>query len=150
MVTLDRRLSRLDLSFSQYLVLVRLWRSHPEPLTQTTLRTDLALERSSISTLLAGMERSGLVARAEDPLDARRLIVSLTSAGRDRELPVRQVIDAYEHELLGDLEKQEQAALQALLVSLWDRARHLRSAEDAEAGAEAGHAEGIAAATNYS
>lgn len=102
-VVLDRSLAPLGISFSQYLVLVRLWRAHPRPLSQAFLVRDLALERSSLSTLLTSLERSGLVVRTQDGTDRRRRKVALTPAGSELESPVLEVLDGIEGTLVSAL-----------------------------------------------
>lgn len=128
-VVLDRRLSTLGLSFSQYLVMVRLWRAAPAPLSQAGLAAELALERSSVSTLLAGMERVGLVVRSTDPGDRRRRLVALTAPGADLEVPVRHVIDRCEADLLASFEQSERDVLKATLARLLAEVGQLRAAD---------------------
>lgn len=129
-VGLGRRLTALGVGFGQYLVLVRLWRSSPAPLTQADLVADLAVERSSMSTLLRSMERSGLVHRCTDPVDRRRLVVSLTEHASALELPVLRLVDAYEKDLVGAMARTELAALYRTLEQLQQRAFVLRTQVD--------------------
>jgi DNA-binding MarR family transcriptional regulator len=125
-VGLGRRLSSLDLGFGEYLVLVRLWRAAPAAIAQADLVIDLAVERSSMSTLLASLEGAGLVQRAPDPTDRRRLLVALTEHGHALELPVLQIVDDYESELLKTLPSDELSVLRDALDRLQDRAMALR------------------------
>jgi DNA-binding MarR family transcriptional regulator len=123
-VVLDRSLAPLGISFSQYLVLVRLWRAHPRPLSQAFLVRDLALERSSLSTLLASLERSGLVVRTQDGADRRRRRVALTPAGSALETSVLEVLDEIEGALVSALDDRKR--FRDELAGLLDRADTLR------------------------
>ncbi len=44
----------------------------------------MRLDSGTLSPLLKRMEAAGLVGRARDPEDERRVLVSVTAAGRDR------------------------------------------------------------------
>ena len=125
-IGLGRRFRDLDLTFAQYLVLVRLWRAAPSPLAQRDLALDLAIERSSMSTLLVSLERSGLVERHVDANDGRRLLVELTDKGQLLERPVLEAVDVYEAQLLAALGPDALEPLQRALSHLHDAALALR------------------------
>lgn len=127
-VALDRRLSDIGLSFAQYLVLVRLWRAKPAPLSQSGLCIDLAIERSSLSILLQSLERAGLVRRQPEQDDRRRLTISLTAKGAALEAPVLEIVDAFEEALLADFTPAGRDELRAALEVLQGRAHLLREA----------------------
>lgn len=127
-VALDRRLGDIGLSFSQYLVLVRLWRARPAPLSQSGLCVDLAIERSSLTILLQSLERAGLVKRRPEPDDRRRLVISLTARGAALEAPVLEIVDAFEEALLADFTPTARDELRAALEVLQGRAHLLREA----------------------
>jgi DNA-binding MarR family transcriptional regulator len=69
-----------DLSPEQWIVLVRLWENDGR--TQTELGVSTYRDRPTMSRILAGMERRGLVRRKTDPDHARVLRVHLTARGR--------------------------------------------------------------------
>lgn len=125
-IALDRRLRRYGLSLAQYLVIVRLWRAEPTPVSQAALAADLELERSSISALVTSLERAGLVVRTTDEHDARRRLVHLAPDGTRLEGPVFELIAEYERDLLAVLQPGERADLEAVLERVLDRARWLR------------------------
>ena len=54
------------------------------PLTVGRLGELMQLDSGTLSPLLKRMEAAGLVGRARDPEDERRVLVSVTAAGRDR------------------------------------------------------------------
>jgi DNA-binding MarR family transcriptional regulator len=133
-VGLGRRLDDAGLTFAQYLVLVRLWRAAPAPLVQAELALELAVERSSVSTLLASLEDEGLVTRSPDPADGRRLLVQLTGRGRALELPVLGIVDEYEAELVHGFSPDQLEELARGLEKLQERALRLRVVSSADMG----------------
>lgn len=124
-VSLDRRLAKFDLSFAQYVVMVRLWRAAPEPLSQSALAVDLELGRSSLSSLLGTLERAGFAERSSDAADGRRRLVSLTEHGQQMEAAVLEVIDRYEGEVLSGLTDADVQFLRKLLTEVHTHARRL-------------------------
>ena len=76
-------LSRLGVTYPQYLVLLVLWEKDGQPVNDIARR--LVLETNTVTPLLKRMEREGLVHRAPGGQDSRQVIVSLTNKGRDLE-----------------------------------------------------------------
>jgi DNA-binding MarR family transcriptional regulator len=70
-----------DLTLSQASVLVRLERDGPS--TPGALATLEQITPQSIGAILAALQESGLVSRSGDPSDGRRVLVSITGAGRE-------------------------------------------------------------------
>lgn len=68
------------LSYPQYLVMIVLGQS--EPLAVKDIGASLRLDSGTLSPLLKRLEGAGLVTRARDVGDERRVRVSLTAAGR--------------------------------------------------------------------
>jgi DNA-binding MarR family transcriptional regulator len=75
-------LSEHGLSYPQYIALMTV--GEHGPLTVGRLGELMQLDSGTLSPLLKRMEAAGLVRRARDPEDERRVLVSVTSAGRDR------------------------------------------------------------------
>lgn len=73
-------LERLGLTYPQYLVMLVLWES--SPLTVSELGTRLFLDSGTLTPLLKRMQASGWLLRERDAKDERRVIVSLSDAGR--------------------------------------------------------------------
>ena len=73
-------LAPLGLTYSRYLVLLALWER--EPASVGALCACLHLDVGTLSPLLKRMEQAGLVSRARDRNDDRRVIVALTPHGR--------------------------------------------------------------------
>ena len=73
-------LAPLGLTYSRYLVMLALWER--EPASVGALCACLHLDVGTLSPLLKRMEQAGLVARARDPDDDRKVMVALTPHGR--------------------------------------------------------------------
>jgi DNA-binding MarR family transcriptional regulator len=73
-------LERLGLTYPQYLVMLALWEA--EPLTVSDLGARLFLDSGTLTPLLKRMQASGWLQRARDAADERRVMVSLSEAGR--------------------------------------------------------------------
>jgi DNA-binding MarR family transcriptional regulator len=79
--TVDGELRRYDLTLSQRDVLLALY--EVGSLDQGALRDILGLEQSSVSRLVDGLVRRGLVALEPSPADRRVRIATLTDEGRE-------------------------------------------------------------------
>ena len=93
-----------ELSLPETAALARLDRSGPN--TSAELARVERISPQSMGATLAGLEARGLVARAADPQDGRRVILSLTEAGRDvlrdkRDARVQQLVQALASEFSG-------------------------------------------------
>jgi MarR family transcriptional regulator, organic hydroperoxide resistance regulator len=73
-------LGALGLTYPQYLVLLALWES--DAIGVGELGTRLCLDSGTLTPLLKRMEASGLLTRLRAADDERRVIVTLTAAGR--------------------------------------------------------------------
>ncbi|RRN65101.1 MarR family winged helix-turn-helix transcriptional regulator [Caulobacter sp. 602-1] len=73
-------LDALGLTYPQYLAMLVLWEASPR--TVGALGDALDLDSSTLTPLLKRLEAGGLVERARDPEDERRVIVALTDKGR--------------------------------------------------------------------
>jgi DNA-binding MarR family transcriptional regulator len=73
-------LGELGLTYPQYLVMLVLWET--DKLTVSALGERLTLDSGTLTPLLKRLEVVGFVARARDDEDERRVLVSLTDAGR--------------------------------------------------------------------
>jgi DNA-binding MarR family transcriptional regulator len=82
---LVRRLKQVhvdgDLTLSQASVLVRLERDGPA--TPGVLAAGEQITPQSMGAILAVLEDNGLVSRRGDPTDGRRVVMSITAAGRE-------------------------------------------------------------------
>jgi DNA-binding MarR family transcriptional regulator len=71
-----------DLTPSQTAVLTRLWKEGPS--SASALAAAEQMRPQSMATILAALDRHGLIRRAADPNDGRRQVISLTATGRRR------------------------------------------------------------------
>jgi DNA-binding MarR family transcriptional regulator len=78
-------LRELDLTYSQYLVLLVVWEwariEHPHP-TVHELGERLDLDSGTLTPLLKRLEAKGLIARERSSSDERELFVHITAEGR--------------------------------------------------------------------
>jgi DNA-binding MarR family transcriptional regulator len=81
----------------------------------TALADSEVVAQPSMTTLVSRLERDGLVERADDPADARAVLVRLTHRGRERLEARRRRRTARLQEQLSALDADECAALAAAL-----------------------------------
>jgi DNA-binding MarR family transcriptional regulator len=120
------KLSPLGISYAQAVALVRLYRSATGTLAQTDMIESLAVSRASGTLVLSQLEARGLVQRSADPADARRLVIELTEAGRDLELPVHAVLEAVESVIRRSLDPVEVAASFDVIRRMFDDIKRYR------------------------
>jgi DNA-binding MarR family transcriptional regulator len=123
------KLSPLGVSYAQAVVLVRLYRSTAGTVAQTDMIESLAVSRASGTLVLSQLEARGLVSRTADRSDARRLVIELTDAGRDLELPVHAVLEEVESVIRRSLGPDEMADSFDVVRRMFDdikRYRHTR------------------------
>lgn len=82
-------LDRLGLTYPQYLVMLALWERDGQMVS--ALGERLYLDSGTLTPLLKRMEAAGLLGRERDRADERRVVVSLTKAGRDLKEAARDV-----------------------------------------------------------
>jgi DNA-binding MarR family transcriptional regulator len=113
---LRRRLRRVsvpgDLTFGEIAALGRLERCGPA--TAADLARKEQISPQSMGATLAGLENTGLVARGADPLDGRRVVLSVTDAGL-RALATRR--EARVEQLAGALSKFTKTELRQILAA---------------------------------
>lgn len=96
---LTRRLSErgLDITVEQFKVMMYLWR-HTQP-TQQEIADFIGKDKTSITRLLGGLEKRGLISRVQCPTDKRNNRVIITPLGSQLETPVREVVDQATYEI---------------------------------------------------
>ncbi len=83
-------LTKLGITYPQYLVMMVLWEKDEQPVNDIAHR--LMLETNTVTPLLQRMERMGLISRRKGEHDKRQQIVSLTEAGRAMEQQAYDII----------------------------------------------------------
>ena len=106
---LREELARHDITFSQFQHLWQLWRS--DGLAQVELSRRIGIETASSTAAIDQLEKRGLIARARDPADRRRINVTLTHAGRALEQPLTERAAAVNALARRGLSKREVARL---------------------------------------
>jgi DNA-binding MarR family transcriptional regulator len=109
-------MSSTGLSLARAKVLMRL--DTHGPMNQATLAGLLGFAPRSVTETVDGLERDGLVSRAEDPRDRRARIVALTAAGRDALDAAMIVRRKTMDEIFGVLSPAERAQFAALLTTI--------------------------------
>jgi DNA-binding MarR family transcriptional regulator len=82
-------LDALGLTYPQYLVMLVLWEADGRSVGELGRR--LYLDSGTLTPLLKRLEAAELVARTRDPADERRVVVTLTAAGRRLKTKAREV-----------------------------------------------------------
>lgn len=83
-------LSKLGITYPQYLVLMVLWEKDAQPVNDIAHR--LLLETNTVTPLLQRMEKMGIVSRRKGENDKRQQIVSLTEKGKSMEQQAFDII----------------------------------------------------------
>lgn len=109
-------LAGLEVNVRELGVLLLLDGREPESQQQAAAR--LGVDRTTMVTLLDGLEGKGLVARQADAGDRRRNVVGLTDDGRRALVEAKAASDEAERQLLRDLSPAESQHLRELLARL--------------------------------
>ncbi|MES1170455.1 MAG: MarR family transcriptional regulator [Leifsonia sp.] len=95
-----------------------LFRVEQEPASPGALAERERISPPSMNRTLNALEKAGLVTRSPDPDDARRVVVSITSAGRDLLTETRRLRTAWFSQRLAELTPDERAAFERLVPVL--------------------------------
>lgn len=88
------------------------------PLSQQDVADRLGVDRTTMVTLIDGLEDKELVVRRPDAEDRRRNVVVLTGAGQATMAEAAEAASAAEQRFLGKLSAAEAASLKAALLRL--------------------------------
>lgn len=124
-MALDSYLQQHDLLQGRWWVLILLMRESDYTTTPSTLADKAGVSRATMTGLLDGLEREGLVARIFDTRDRRRISIHLTPAGLaklDEVMP-----DYYQRvrHLMAPLDEAERQQFMALLTRIQAGAKTL-------------------------
>lgn len=106
-------LSESRLHVGQDLIMIELWKE--DGLSQRELVDKLLLEPSTLTRMLARMEKAGFVKRRPDERDARVFRVYLTEQGRSISGPVDRSWAALEEKALEGLTEEDKLVLRRVL-----------------------------------
>lgn len=106
-------LAEVGLHVGQEMVLIELWEQ--DGLRGGELASRLGVEPPTVTKMLRRLENCGLLARRQDPEDARSFQVFLTEEGRSLEDPVTHRWGRIEEKTLSGLDEEERDQLHRLL-----------------------------------
>lgn len=86
-----------------------------EYLTSTSIGKMLDIEKGSLTTLIDQLEEKGVVMRREDPGDRRKILISLSPAGRNE---MDKVMDFYTRKLNDFFQEVDPEELKRFIASL--------------------------------
>lgn len=112
---LAANLSRFGLSFARLGILAMLLSGGDAGMTPSGLADEGGITRATVTGLLDGLEKDGLVERIKHPDDRRVLYVHLTKKGRDLVAAARPTHLKRVASLLGSLTEPELQQLMALM-----------------------------------
>jgi DNA-binding MarR family transcriptional regulator len=95
-----------------------LFRLEAGPATPGQLADRERITPPSMNRTVNTLERAGLVSRQPDPDDARKVIVTITAAGRSLIVETRRLRTAWFTQRLAELTTEERAALEAVIPVL--------------------------------
>ncbi|MBB4931767.1 DNA-binding MarR family transcriptional regulator [Lipingzhangella halophila] len=90
------------------------------PMTQQELGQRLGIDRTTIVTVVDGLDRAGLLERRRSPTDRRAHLLTLTPAGRHTQQQGQHRVADAERALLGTLDETERRTLIDLLSRALD------------------------------
>lgn len=111
-------LERHGLHLGQEFYLAQLWRE--DGLSSTDLAARTGVSAPAVTKVVGVLDRSGLVRRERDPVDARLVRVWLTDAGRALREPVTAIWYDAERAYWGGLTDEARAALRKAVGALLD------------------------------
>lgn len=95
------------------------------PRTQRDLTEATLMDKVAVNRACKVLEQRGLIARAENENDGRSHLLELTGEGRAIHKEVMPLAKATERELFDGFDREEEAALRAMLVRMRTRAAAL-------------------------
>lgn len=115
---MSARLSRYGLSQGKFIILMLLFRNTGNHLTPSELADRAGVTRGTITGLVDGLQRDGLIERGTTNTDRRMVTVRLTAAGQQ---VLNELLPGYftrTSELLSELDQSERQTLVTLLNKL--------------------------------
>jgi DNA-binding MarR family transcriptional regulator len=82
-------LDKMGITYPQYLVLMVLWEN--DGVSVNDIAQKLILNTNTITPLLKRMEQQGIISRNRSELDERKVIVRLTTMGREMQLEAASI-----------------------------------------------------------
>lgn len=108
-------LSKLGLTYPQYLVMLVLWERDGR--TVGELGQELCLDSGTLSPLLRRLESLGLVDRTRNPQDERRVTITLTRQGRSLRRKAEAIPETLGHHLVDSAQEYQQLHAQLTQIA---------------------------------
>lgn len=112
----QQRLSSLDISVAEWLVLRVLW-SH-EPCSSTEVCEELVIDKGVMSRLSDRLEKRGLILRTKNQKDRRNYSLELTKKGKDLVPELVKIADENDIHFFGHLSKDQFTYIMNLLKDI--------------------------------
>ncbi|MBR6094795.1 MAG: MarR family transcriptional regulator [Lachnospiraceae bacterium] len=109
-------LDELDLTYTQYIVMMVLWEE--EKVNEKQLCETLCLKSNTVTPLLKKLESKGYIQKKKDPEDERNLVIKLSESGEKLKDKALSVPDKIACEL--NLSNEEAMTLYRILYKLLD------------------------------
>jgi len=100
-------LNGIDMTIEQFKVMVVLWKE--KSATQQTIADFVGKDKTSVTRLIAGLEKRSLITRAPDKQDKRCNLVTLTPQGVALETPTMEVLTKANEYIHNDIDPNELA-----------------------------------------
>lgn len=121
----SQELVKFNLTLPMWRVLASLLRIDAQRMTHLAEYTSIDI--STLSRLVAAMEKKGLVKREPGRKDKRSVHVMLLEPGRDLATRIAPLADLYERVALANITADEVATLKRLLIRIYDNIESLGS-----------------------
>ncbi|MCR5652914.1 MAG: MarR family transcriptional regulator [Ruminococcus sp.] len=112
-------LDKLDLTYTQYIVMMVMWEE--APVNEKILCEALCLKTNTVTPLLKKLEQKGYITRRKDNDDERRLLIALTDSGLELREKALCVPEAIAREFR--LTQEEAEGLYIVLYKILDEER---------------------------
>jgi len=106
-LTRQLALNGIDMTIEQFKVMVVLWKE--KSATQQTIADFVGKDKTSVTRLIAGLEKRSLITRATDKKDKRCNLVTLTPYGVALEKPTMEVLTQANDYIHNDIDPYELA-----------------------------------------
>ena len=110
-------LDRLDLTYTQYIVMMVLWEE--KQVNEKFLCDALFLKSNTVTPLLQKLEAKGYITKTKDESDERNLVITLTQAGEKLKDDALCVPETIAHEF--NLTPEEAMSLYQILYKMLDQ-----------------------------
>jgi DNA-binding MarR family transcriptional regulator len=104
-LTRQLSLNGIDMTIEQFKVMVVLWKEKIS--TQQNIADFVGKDKTSVTRLIAGLEKRSLIGRTTDEHDKRCNLVTLTQQGIALEKPTMEVLSKANQYLHRDIDPQE-------------------------------------------